>query len=284
MGSEEIMAASIDWVEVPAGEFVMGLSEEHAQEIRRVYAPLTDDRLQHWFAFEMPQRTVDVKCFYISRFPVTWAQLDAFVRGDDYRFTPVPPEDISDRATQPAHCSWHLAGHFCHWVGARLPSSFEWEKAARGTDGRLYPWGNEWDANRCNFDRATNRGLPDRYGKKSVFTPVDAYPEGVSPYGIYDMAGNCAEWTMTHILDQQGYDRINRPDHYSQQIVVRSWPVDREGGIPPIAYRVTNIIRASLVPGGHPPQTTFRPVMDEWQRQYFLGASSGETQAKDVRS
>ena len=96
----------------------------------------------------------------------------------------------------PEEANWHIADLFCHWVGGQLPTAAEWKKAARGTDGRLYPWGDEWDPTRGNFmEEEDAPPLPaGAWGRK---TPVDAYPTGVSPYGVYDMVGNLREWTRS---------------------------------------------------------------------------------------
>jgi formylglycine-generating enzyme required for sulfatase activity len=89
--------------------------------------------------------------------------------------------------------SWHDVVAYTQWLAEqtgqpwRLPSEAEWEKAARGTDGRLYPWGDAFDANRCNTSE----------GNKGTTTPVDSFPDGASPYGALDMAGNVWEWTST---------------------------------------------------------------------------------------
>jgi formylglycine-generating enzyme required for sulfatase activity len=91
------------------------------------------------------------------------------------------------------HVSWHDAVAFCDWLSAftgkpfRLPSEAEWEKGARGTDGRIYPWGNQWEPARCNT-KESGRAEP---------TPVDAHPQGASPYALLDMAGNVYEWTRS---------------------------------------------------------------------------------------
>jgi serine/threonine-protein kinase len=158
-------AAKIDWVTIPAGEFLFG---EERQKIA------------------LPE-------FQIARYPVTNEQYHYFLLANPQH--PPPPgwrghNFPIGKARHPVINVSHTdVIAFCRWLNCRLPTAEEWEKAARGTDGRTYPWGEAWEDGRyCNNYEARNSGT----------TPVDRYPEGASPYKVLDMAGNVWEWTASH--------------------------------------------------------------------------------------
>ena len=146
-------------------------------------------------AHETPQEAVDLAAYRIGRYPVTNAQYAAYVRNTGRPVAPElgweglrPPGDQGDHPV--AGVTWDEAAAYCEWLSDetgrqyRLPTEAQWEKAARGTGGRIYPWGDMWEGGRCHHGgRAT--------------APVVAYPGGASPYGCLDMVGNVREWTRT---------------------------------------------------------------------------------------
>ena len=188
---------------VPAGDFTMG-SDAGADltECRKFRSDCT----RSWFIDEEPPHLVYLDAFYIDKYEVTNALYAACVGAGEC----LPPKMTTSytRASYygdpqygdypVVHVDWNMANAYCEWRGARLPSEAEWEKAARGTDGRIYPWGNAFDDGLANFcDR--NCPLPDRASTSyddgyTDTAPVGAYPGGVSPYGIFGMAGNVWEW------------------------------------------------------------------------------------------
>lgn len=287
----------INWVEIPRGKFLMGLSEEQIRHlVKEGFRTALNSHAV--LSNETPQQEVDVGLFYISRFPITNAQLVEVLRpfyDDDFRcrksyakaiHASLRPFMRPEKADHPAYCIWSMAWLFCSQTGARLPSSIEWEKAARGTDGRLYPWGDEWNVERGNFGQRDVRGAVSaetmRVGDTQVGDtrvggtrvghgiPVGLYPEGASPYGVHGMVGSGDEWTMTHQVLGKGFK--------AQALVIRG-SSPRVGPIP-WKHRVTRVEAAYHPLGPDDIYTTFRPVLDEWQHQIWTGLRREQNEGK----
>jgi formylglycine-generating enzyme required for sulfatase activity len=170
-----------DMVFIPAGEFWMGSDDGDSDE--------------------QPRRHVYLDAFWIDKYEVTNALYKRFWESDGQRRGNRVPLYWNDskwnEPNQPVvGVDWWDAWYYCRWAGKRLPTEAEWEKAARGTDGRRYPWGDQWDSGRANL---TENGI----GKT---VSVGSYPSGASPYGVQDMAGNVLEWV------DDAYDK----DYYKQ--------------------------------------------------------------------
>jgi formylglycine-generating enzyme required for sulfatase activity len=149
------------------------------------------------FLAEPNKIPLELPAYYLGMYPVTNAQYRKFVDATErpWRNKDFPPAKANHPA---AFVSCDDAQAYCKWAGVRLPTELEWEKGARGTDGREFPWGNQWDPAKCqNSAKGT--------------CPVSAYPEGRSPYGLYQMTGNagvwCADW-----YDNNAYSRYQRGD------------------------------------------------------------------------
>jgi formylglycine-generating enzyme required for sulfatase activity len=187
---------------IPVGECIIGSTPEQIEAARHL------DIYGHEFTLldELPQFRAYLPDFYISEHTVTNEQFVRFLcetrpSGEDLkRLAPVLEQIIVPEAVTGAysvspgferhpaiHISWFGAEAYAAWAGLRLPTELEWEKAARGTDGRLYPWGNEW---RDDFLRWAG----DKRRPHDSPAPVDACFAGRSPSGILQMAGNVDEW------------------------------------------------------------------------------------------
>jgi formylglycine-generating enzyme required for sulfatase activity len=208
-------------VYVPEGSFDMGSNKE-------------DDSAA--YVDEMPRHAVWLDAFWIDRTEVTRGQFDRCVRSGacDYPLEKWGALYDPGKAEYPVNeVTWDQAKAYCEWAGRRLPTEAEWEKAARGTDRRRYPWGNETpDGSRLNFCDVNCAATPewkieDANDGFGGVAPVGSYAAGASPYGALDMLGNVEEW----VLDWYAAD-------YYQVSPQRNPPGPEEpGGYPYIANR-----------------------------------------------
>ncbi|NJK80380.1 MAG: formylglycine-generating enzyme family protein [Chloroflexaceae bacterium] len=204
------------FIHIPALEFLMGTPERDLSDLARQYGGTRES-----YREESPQHSLTLAEYAIARVPVTNALYAAYIAATGT----APPliwhgsQPVADLLTHPVvDVSWHDAGAFCMWltetwrqsntvlllaepdeaahpvllpnITFRLPTEAEWEHAARGTDGRTFPWGNTFSTDYAN---TREHGLGQT-------TPVGHYPQGASPYGVLDMAGNV--WELTSTLDR----------------------------------------------------------------------------------
>lgn len=212
-------------IDIPKGEFIMGSNEVDREAKSMQYG---DKR--PWYANERPERKVSLKAFHIDRTELTNTGYREFVDKTGHR-APAHwvngsfPAEIAEHPV--VFVSWSDADEYCKWKGKRLPTEAEWEKAARGSDGRSFPWGNDFDLKKVNT-----------MGEYSGPLPVGTLKDGASPYGVLDMAGNAQEWTAdwykkypdNDFKDQDYGERFRvvkgggwgGMGHYSLQVYVRT--------------------------------------------------------------
>ena len=209
-----------DMVMIPSGEFTMGSSEKEIVDIINKFGGKAKPV---WYKNETPQKKVFVKDFYIDRYEVTNSQYKRFKSDHVIPF---------DRENHPAvNVKWAEADAYCRWLGKRLPTEEEWEKAARGTDARQFPWGNDFDKAKANT-AASGLGGEARVGSYKEETTASLFPggtipvrsleKGVSPYGVHDMAGNAWEWTDTWYDKEKGLKVLKGGSWIAPPISARS--------------------------------------------------------------
>lgn len=150
---------------IPKGEFIMGHDKEDEDE--------------------KPQKKIFLKAFYIDINEVTNAEYQKFVEATGHRKPYWSKDSTLNQPNQPVvGVSWDDAAAYAKWAGKRLPTEAEWEKAARGTDGRIFPWGDKWDKTK----------VQSSISEENKLASVSSHPSGTSIYGANDMAGNAWEW------------------------------------------------------------------------------------------
>jgi formylglycine-generating enzyme required for sulfatase activity len=210
---------------IPADDFTMGVELDNALKECRKYRTDCQD---NWFKDEVPSRVIYLDAFYIDKYEVTNGlytvceqagvcqpplQLNSSSRTDYYQ--------DSQFANYPIiHVTWDMAKAYCEWRGARLPTEAEWEKAARGTNGSTYPWGNDFSGSDLNFcdincsSPTSNKDYDDSYNDVAA---ANSYPSGVSPYGIFNMSGNVWEWVADWYKAYPGGDPTGSPYYEPEQ-------------------------------------------------------------------
>lgn len=238
---------SMEWVEIPAGEFLMGSSDT---EISAVYEVCPSCDVSN----EQPQHSVYLRTYQIGQYEVTNKQYRQCIRAGVCNTPNHIQYDVPEFDNYPVTgVDWEDARTFCEWIGGRLPYEAEWEKAARGPahnagKTRVYPWGNEKDSQKANV-------APDAADKAM---PVGSYsPGGDSPYGISDMSGNVWEWVMDW-YDEDYYD--NSPPHNPIGAKPRLYRVLRGGSFEDSWIDARSTYRAYNYPGSVSEDIGFRCV------------------------
>ncbi len=211
--SEEFLVGkdSAPMVQIPAGTFPMGVPSGDRDGGRDEY----------------PRHEVFVDAFQIDKFEVTNGRYLEFVKSTGHRVPQNPtnpsrnlwhgdnlPESLAERPV--INVDWFDADAYCKWAGKRLPTEAEWEKAAKGTSDRRFPWGNvEPTAKHLNYNQ--------RWIGEKTLMPVGSYEAGKSPYGVYDMAGNVWEWVNdwydARYYEQSPYKNPKGPNRGTKKVI-----------------------------------------------------------------
>lgn len=203
-------------VYVPSGEFIMGLDEAEADKIARDLGFKDAAGLWAWEAY--PRHKVNLPGYFIDKYEVTVEQWRKFVEGTGIKVKSVETSrhfgKPEERLLPAAEILWDDAKKYAAWAGKALPTEAQWEKAARGTDGRLYPWGEVAPTPQLGHFGAKGENGMSPAGLK-LYTTVGSYPQGASPYGAMDMLGNQYEWTSEYFNPYSGNPQAEKMKDYT---------------------------------------------------------------------
>ena len=171
---------------IPGGNAIVGSDENDLQPVIRKWKVQRDELTD-----ELPKQKMTLPGFYLDQYEVTNAQYQKFVEATRYPPPPHWKDGMYPEGTENypvTFVSWDDAQAYAQWAGNRLPTAEEWEVAARGTNGQIFPWGNTYDPKlqQVNIDHP-----------QEGVTPVGSHPDDVSVFKVYDMGGNVMEWTLT---------------------------------------------------------------------------------------
>jgi formylglycine-generating enzyme required for sulfatase activity len=218
---------------------------------------------------ERPQRTLVLSAFAIDRYEVTNFQYQQFVDATGHRKAGPPSRYAKNMGkmrgvNQPVvYVSWEDAGSYCRWKGKRLPTEAEWEKAMRGTDGRLWPWGNTEQANGANWAR-----VQDGY---DVTASVGSFKNDRSPYGVMDGAGNVMEWVQDWYSESYYKDLSDQNPQGPEYGVYR---VLRGGGYTTAGGDIRITSRSKMVPDFRDETIGFRCAVSEGGNEVGKGVKN----------
>jgi formylglycine-generating enzyme required for sulfatase activity len=237
-------------VRIPSGAFQMGSDETEvlaalADCVREAYGHRCSPTL---FNNETPRHVVHLSSYWIDRFEVSVAEYERCVGAG--RCEPRPSSEATrrfDRADYPvSRVSWNDAAAYCSFRGARLPTEAEFERAARGASDRRYPWGNLFNVWASNHGRF-GWDVTDATDGHAELAPIGSYPAGVTPEGVYDLAGNVAEWVADRYAPT--YESAEGHDPRGPGVGGSNLRVVRGGSYAQARFRLRGAARAFAEPG-----------------------------------
>lgn len=275
-GMDESEINEVREIHVPGGEFVMGSSPEQIKKIQALCRAFGSECPDSWFESETPQHKVTLSPFSIDETEVSVEQFLRFLNTHGNKcVTKKCFEDLGNenfirkegkkwvvtdgyQVLPITDVTWEGADAYCRWKGKRLPSEAQWEKAARGENGRIFPWGDDWVTDNANFcdincpeiwgvkkpdKAAVEMDYDDQSGKSA---PVASYPQGKSPYGLHNMAGNAWEWCADVYLPE-AYAKLPEKDPIAENPGTRH--VLRGGGWNAMPFELRSAARFREGPG-----------------------------------